>query len=153
MINQNKKNYNNLMDSIVITISLVVAIILLVLPISLAVSGHVLEGTNTKALIIAMSAIFGTSSLILFYLLIRHCYGHYMIYDDRIVYRNIYSKKIILYCDIKKMEIKEGNALILGTYKTEMLSISDEKSIIKIYINDKNKDSILNFTEILKEYI
>ena len=76
-----------------------------------------------------------------------------MIYDDRIVYRNIYSKKIILYCDIKKMEIKEGNALILGTYKTEMLSISDEKSIIKIYINDKNKDSILNFTEILKEYI
>ena len=51
------------------------------------------------------------------------------------------------------MEIKEGNALILGTYKTEMLSISDEKSIIKIYINDKNKDSILNFTEILKEYI
>lgn len=58
-----------------------------------------------------------------------------------------------MFCDIKKIEIKEESALILGTYKTEMLCIYDEKTVIKIFINDKNKDKILKFAEILKEYI
>ena len=148
-----KKQYNNLMDSIVITIFLVVAIIMLVLPISLAITGNVKEGTNIKAVIIAAPAIFGTISLILLYWIIRHCYGYYVICENRIIYRNIYSKKTIMFCDIKKIEIKEGNALILGTYKTEMLCIYGEKTVIKIFINDKNKDKILKFAEILKEYI
>lgn len=148
-----KKQYNNLMDSIVITSFLVVAIIMLVLPISLAITGNVKEGTNIKAVIIAAPTIFGTISLILLYWIIRHCYGYYVIYEDRIIYRNIYSKKTIMFCDIKKIEIKEESALILGTYKTEMLCIYDEKTVIKIFINDKNKDKILKFAEISKEYI
>lgn len=149
---QNKKYYNNLIDSITVTVSLSVAIILLVIPIVLAVTGNVLEGTNIKVLIIAISLIFGPICALLIYCIIRYCYGFYIIQEDRIIYRSLYSKKMIAYQDILKIEVKEEFALVLGIYKSEKLIVYDAKTIIKIFMNNKNKDTILNYAKNLAKY-
>ncbi len=149
---QNKKYYNNLMDSITVTVSLIVATIFLVLPIVLAVTGNVLEGTNIKALIIAISLIFGSMCVLFIYCIIRFCYGFYIIQEDRIIYRNLYSKRTILYQDILKIEVKEEFALVLGIYKSEKLIVYGTKTIIKIFMNNKNKDMILNYAKNLIKY-
>lgn len=149
----NRKRYNNLKDSIAITIFLVVVVICLVLPISLTLTGRIKENLDPKAVIIVISSLFGSMCIILLCLIIKECYGYYIIYDDKILYRNLYSKKIIMYEDIKKVEIKEEGAFVLGTYKAEVLSIYGKKSVIKIYINKKNREEILKYAETLKDNI
>lgn len=151
MKNQNnRKRYNNLVDSIAITILLGFVVIFPVLPISLALTGNITENTDPERLIKVMAIMFGSMCIMLLFLMIKECYGYYIVYDDKILYRNLYCRKTILYKDIKKIEIKEEWVF---TYKTDVLSIYGEKSVIKIYIYPKNEKEILNYAETLKDYI
>jgi len=146
----NRKHYNNLVDSIATTIFLVVVVMLLVFSLSLTLTGRIKETLDPKAVIIVTSSLFGSMCIILLCIIIKECYGYYIVYDDKILYRNLYCRKTILYKDIKKIEIKEEWVF---TYKTDVLSIYGKKSVIKIYINKKNREEILKYAETLKDNI
>ena len=119
----------------------------------LAYTGHIAENIDSKKLVIIVSALFGSMCAILLFLIIIYCYGYYVVDNDKVVFRNLYSKRIILFSDIINIEIKEESAFVLGTYKTDVLTIRDTKTRIKIYINDKNRETILKFVEVLNTYI
>ena len=57
-----------------------------------------------------------------------------------------------MFRDIKKIEIKVENALLWGSYQTELLAIHNDKKVIKIFINKKNKEEILKFADMLQNY-
>ena len=57
-----------------------------------------------------------------------------------------------MFRDIKKIEIKVENALLWGSYQTELLAIRNDKKVIKIFINKKNKEEILKFADMLQNY-
>ena len=147
----NKKHYNNLSDSIITVFIVAIGLVCCIGPIVFVNTGP-FDYVQRKTIIIAASIIMGLPSLILLFMIIKDCFGYYIIYDDKIFYRNLHCKKTIVFGDVKHIEVKTEKAWVLGVYKTELLAIHNDKKVIKIFINKKNKEEILKFADMLQNY-
>lgn len=142
---RNKRNYNNLFDSIFMTILFFVCLAFYLTIIWFGVIKSN-EGTNPIALLIISTIVFGVMIIITTFLIIKCCYEYWILLDDSIIYKKLFSKKRKMkLTDIKKVEKKIVSALVLGTYKSEayIIHFSDRKIII--LIRDRKKYSELDY--------
>lgn len=131
---RNKRNYNNLFDSICMTILFFVCLAFYLTTIWFGVI-HSNEGTNPIALLIISTIVFGIMITITIFLIIKYCYGYWILLDDSIICKKLFSKRRKMkLVEIKKVEKKTISAFILGIYKSEAYIIysSDKKIVILI---------------------
>lgn len=131
---RNKRNYNNLFDSICMTILFFVCLAFYLTIIWFGVI-HSNEGTNPIALLIISTIVFGIMITITIFLIIKYCYGYWILLDDSIICKKLFSKRRKMkLVEIKKVEKKTISAFILGIYKSEAYIIysSDKKIVILI---------------------
>ena len=128
---RNKRNYNNLFDSICMTILFFVCLAFYLTIIWFGVI-HSNEGTNPIASLIISTIVFGIMITITIFLIIKYCYGYWILLDDSIIYKKLFSKRRqIKLAEINKVELKTIPALILGTYKSKAYIIhSNDKKIV-----------------------
>ena len=131
---RNKRNYNNLFDSICMTILFFVCLAFYLTIIWFGVI-HSNEGTNPIASLIISTIVFGIMITITIFLIIKYCYGYWILLDDSIICKKLFSKRRKMkLAEIKKVEKKTISAFVLGTYKSEAYIIysSDKKIVILI---------------------
>lgn len=131
---RNKRNYNNLFDSICMTILFFVCLAFYLTIIWFGVI-HSNEGTNPIALLIISTIVFGIMITITIFLIIKYCYGYWILLDDSIICKKLFSKRRKMkLIEIKKVEKKTISAFVLGIYKSEAYIIysSDKKIVILI---------------------
>lgn len=131
---RNKRIYNNLFDSICITILFFVHLVSYFLTLWFGVI-NANEGTNPIALLIISTLFFGAMISATTFLIIKFCYGYWILLDDSIIDKKLFSKRIeIRLAEIEKVEKKIVPALVLATYKSEAYIIhsTDIKIIILI---------------------
>lgn len=131
---RNKRNYNNLFDSICMTILFFVCLAFYLTIIWFGVI-HSNEGTNPIALLIISTIVFGIMITITIFLIIKYCYGYWILLDDSIICKKLFSKRRKMkLVEIKKVEKRTISAFVLGIYKSEAYIIysSDKKIVILI---------------------
>lgn len=148
---QNKKNYNNLPESIVMTIiSLIVTCFYLIMMYFSAF--HPREGTNLIATLIVGTVIIGGLSILSVAIIIIWCYEYWYFDGKSISSKKIFrKKKKILINQIERVEKKVVDALIFGTYQSEAYIIYSAKTKITIIINSEKNYQDLD--DELKKYI
>ncbi len=148
---RNKKNYNNLFDSIMTVIIFIFCISFYIIMIYFGVLHH-REGTKPVATLIAGTAIFGLISIILLIIIFKYCFEFWFL-DNNIIYsKKLLQKRKIIYLDqIEKVEKTKINAWVLGNYSSEAYIIYSTKTKIIILIDSKKKYQELN--DELKKYI
>ena len=131
---RNKRVYNNLFDSICMTILFFVCLVFFFVTLWFGVI-NAKEGINPTVLLIISIIVFGSMITITILLIIKYCYEYWILIDDSIICKKLFSKRIqIILTEINKVEIKTIPALILGTYKSKayIISANDMKIVILI---------------------
>ena len=142
---RNKRNYNNLFDSICMTILFFVclAFYLVILWFGVINSN---EGTNPIAVLIISTIVFGVMITSTIFLIVKYCYEYWILLDDSIIYKKLFSKRIKMkLTEIKKVEKKIVPAFVLGVYKSEAYIIHSSCRKIVILIGEKKKYSELDY--------
>ena len=135
---KNKKNYNNLFDSICMTLFLILIIALYSLAIWFGVINHN-EGTDPIAALIAFSLFFGIISITTIIFIVLYCYEYWVLTDNRIFSKKMFRKKVeITLEELEKVEKKMVPALILGIYKSDAYIIYSNCKKIVILKNKRN---------------
>lgn len=141
---RNKKNYNNLFDSICMTILFFVCLVFYLVILWFGVINSN-EGTNPIASLIISTVVFGVMITITTFLIIKFCYGYWILLDDSIIYKKLFSKRRqIKLAEINKVELKTIPALILGTYKSKAYIINSNDKKIVILLKEGKKYSELS---------
>ena len=142
---RNKRIYNNLFDSICMTIFSFVVLIFYLVTIWFGVINSE-EAINPFALLIISTVFFGVMLTITTFLIIKYCYGYWILSDDSIIYQKLFSKKRKMkLAEIEKVDKKMISAFILGTYKSEAYIIHAGDMKIVILIGENKKYSELDF--------
>ncbi len=89
---RNKKNYNNLFDSICMTILFFVYLVFYLVILWFGVINSN-EGNNPITLLIISTIFFGVMMAITIFLIIKFCYEYWIILDDSIIYKKLFLKK------------------------------------------------------------
>lgn len=140
-----KRNYNNLFDSICMTILyfICIAIYFVVLWFGVINSN---EGTNPTALLIISTIFFGSMIAITTFLIIKYCYEYWFFLNDTIISKKLFSKRTeIRLAEIEKVEKKIVPALVLGTYKSDAYIIFANGRKILILIGGRKKYPELDY--------
>lgn len=139
---RNKKNYNNLFDSICMTILFFAYLAIYLVMLWFGVIKPK-KGTNPIASLIISTVFFGGMITITTFLIIKFCYGYWILLDDSIIYKKLFSKRRqIKLAEINKVELKTIPALILGTYKSKAYIIHSNDKKLLFYL--KKVKIILN---------
>ena len=136
---RNKRNYNNLFDSICCIILLFVFLLFYLVVLWFGVINPN-EGTDPIATLIICSIFFGLMIIITIFCIIKCCYGYWILLDDSIIYKKIfYKKRQIKLAEINKVELKKVPTFILGGYESEAYIIySNDVKIIILLHEGKN---------------
>ena len=126
-----KYQFNNLYDSIIITILLIVVLFLL----SLSVCGNYLQGNMFG--IICCSCLFGSACLVLVIIILFKCYERWYIDDEKIIVKHLLHKKCIARTEI--LDVRKEHIRTLLNYSQEAYIITDNVSTIIICVSKKNK--------------
>ena len=141
---RNKKIYNNLFDSICMTIFFFVCLVFYLVVLWFGVINYN-EGTNPIASLIISTMVFGVMITITAFLIIKFCYGYWILLDDSIIYKKLFSKRRqIKLEEINKVELKTIPALILGIYKSKAYIIHSNDMKIIILLKEGKKYSELS---------
>ena len=117
---QNKKNYNNLLESIVMTIILIIITCFYLMMIYFGVL-HPKAGTNPIITLVVGTVIFGGLLVLSVIIILIWCYEYWYIDGESISSKKIFrKKKKILISQIKRVEKRVVDALIFGTYHSEI---------------------------------
>ncbi len=148
---KNKKNFNNLFDSILTVLLFIGSISFYLLLIYVGVL-HPKEGTNPVVVLIGLTSTIGLISITLLVIIFIWCF-EYWSFNDKIIYsKKLLQKRKIIYLDqIEKVEKKKVSALVYGSYSSEAYIIYSGKVKITILINERKKYKYLD--EELKKYI
>lgn len=142
---RNKKVYNNIFDSICITVLFAVCLASYFMIILFGVINHT-AGTNPFALMIFSTLFFGAMITIIAVLIIKECYGYWFLSENEICGKKLFRKKVsIKINEIERVEKKIVPALVLGTYKSEAYIIHSKDKKIVVLIDEKRKFSDLDF--------
>lgn len=127
---KDKKNYNNLFDSIMVlllTLFLIVAYFL-----------TILFSNNVQVYIIS-SVILIPAIITLVIMLFIGCFEWWKIDDERVESKKIFKQRIqIKFDEIVSINEEVVPALILGSYKTNAIVIKSQTKKIVIFLNKKN---------------
>ena len=133
----NKRIYNNLFDSICMTILLFICLVWYFLILWFGVI-NANEKTDPIVLFIISSVFFGAMIIITTFLIIKFCYGYWVLSDDSIIFKKLFCKRIqTKLTGINKVEQKTIPALILGIYKSKAYIIHSDDIKIVILIKEK----------------
>ena len=136
---KNKKHFNNLFDSICMTLLLIAHLAMHLLIVWFGVVNSK-EGTNPFATLIISSILYGFFEVVTITIIIKYCYEYWILLDDSITSKKLFSKKVIVkFIEIEKVEKKTVSALILGVYKSEAYVIYSKNNKIVILINGRKK--------------
>ena len=136
---RNKRNFNNLFDSICIT-SLLFACLAFYLVMIWFGAVNPKEGTNPIATIIISTIIFSIMMTLTITLIVKGCYEYWILFDDSILSKKLFSKKVIIkFTEIEKVEKKVVPALVLGMYKSEAYIIYSKVNKIVILTDERKK--------------
>lgn len=142
---RNKRNYNNLFDSICMTILFFVCLVFYLVILWFGVI-HSNEDTNLIALLIISTIVFSAMITVTTFLIIEFCYGYWILLDDSIIYKKLFSnRRKIKLSEIEKVEKKIVFALVLGVYKSEAYIIYSSNRKIVILIGKSKKYSELDY--------
>lgn len=142
---RNKRIFNNLFDSICMTILFFVCLAFYLLIIWFGVINSE-EGANPIALLIISTIVFGNMITIITVLIIKCCYEYWILSDDSIISKKLFSKRrIIKLAEIEKVEKKIVFALVLGIYKSEAYIIYSNAKKIMILIGKRKEYSKLDY--------
>ena len=142
---RNKRNFNNLFDSICITLLLFVCLIFYLVVIWFGVVSPK-EETNPITTMIISTVFFSIMMTITVILIVKGCYEYWILSDDFISSKKPFSKKVVIrFVEIEKVEKKFVPALILGVYKCEAYIIHSKGNKITILTNKGKSFSELNF--------
>ncbi len=142
---QNKRNFNNLFDSICVTILFFVCVAFYIVALWFGVI-NANEGTNQVALLICSTVFFGGIISLTITLIIKDCYEYWFLSNDSIISKKLFSKrKVIKLAEVEKVEKKIVSALILGTYKSEAYVIYSNIHKIVILIDKRKKYPELDY--------
>ena len=104
------------------------------------------EGTNPIAVLIISTIVFGVMITSTIFLIVKYCYEYWILLDDSIIYKKLFSKRIKMkLTEIKKVEKKIVPAFVLGVYKSEAYIIHSSCIKIVILIGEKKKYSELDY--------
>jgi len=148
---RNKKNYNNLFDSIMTVIIFIFCISFYIMMIYFGVL-HPNETTNPIVLFIIGTTLFVPIIIILLIITFKYCFEFWFL-DNKIIYsKKLLQKRKIIYLDqIEKVDKTKINAWVLGNYSSEAYIIYSTKTKIIILIDSKKKYQDLD--DVLKNYI
>ena len=134
-----KKNFNNLLDSVLTTLHLLIWCVAYFF-VFYSVVFHPQDGKNNTLILIVFTIICGISILSLSVLIFIYCYEYWVINDEYILSKKLFRQKRIIKIDqITSITKKEINALIYSVFKSDAYIITNGKDTIKILINDKNE--------------
>lgn len=136
---KHKKNFNNMFDSIWITLLLLLYVVFYLVFIWFGVLNPN-DGTNPIVILISCTLIFGIMIIILIVILIKGCYEYWILSEDKISSKKIFHKKInIKFTEIQKVEKKIVPAIKLGTYQSEAYIIYSKVDKIVVLANKRTK--------------
>ena len=73
-------------------------------------------------------------------LIVKGCYEYWILFDDSILSKKLFSKKVIIkFTEIEKVEKKVVPALVLGMYKSEAYIIYSKVNKIVILTDERKK--------------
>ena len=148
---RNKKNFNNLFDSLCVTLLFIACLSAYVLMIWFGVVNPK-EGTNPLTTLLVSTLIWVPMMAVIGILIVKGCYEYWVLLDDSIYSKKIFSRKVIIKCsEIEKVEKKIVPALILGTYKSESYTIYSKNKKIVILIDERKKSTDLDY--VLTKYM
>ncbi len=141
---KDKKVFNNLFDSVCVTLLLFACLAFYLIIIWFGVL-NVKEDANTVATMIIATLFFGVMSTITTVLIIIGCYEYWFLSDEYIYSKKIFRKKVaIKLSEIDKVEKKIVPAIVLGVYKSEAYIIYSKNKRISILTNGRRKFSDLD---------
>ena len=133
------KKFNNLFDSIVISVFEIVLIVIALMTFVGINAGY--TATNRQISNIVCIIMFGSMILTVFLIIILKCYEYWIVYDNEIQSKKLFKKKIrINKSEIKRIEKKQVPALILGMNQSEAYVIYSDSAKITILINKRNEE-------------
>ena len=142
---RNKKNFNNLLDSIYITFLLFFGLALCLLSIWFGVINPG-EGENPFRVLILAILFFGPIIILTFLAIIYGCYEYWVLSEDSIYSKKPFRRKVVIKLDeIDKVEKKVVKALVLGSYGREAYIVFSKNKKIVILINERKKYFDLDF--------
>ena len=103
---KNKRNFNNLIDSVCVTLVLVLLISIYILMIIWGVINP-REGTDPIATLIVATILFGGMIIVSAIIIVKDCYGYWILSDNSIYFKKLFSRSVVIKFDeIKKVEKK-----------------------------------------------
>ncbi len=140
---QNKKKFNNLFDSICMTLLLFACLAFYLVIIWFGVINSK-KDTSSIALLIISTIVFCFMIVVTLILIVKCCYEYWILLDDSIISKKLFSKRrVIKLSEIEKVEKKIIPALVLGTYKSEAYIIYSNTNKIVILTDERKKHSKL----------
>ncbi len=135
---KNKRIFNNLFDSICITLLWMLIVLIMLVP-------YIIE-FQVKATISKIDGLilwiwlWLPGIIILSIWIITKCYEYWILTEKSICSKKIFRNKVVInLCEIEKVEKKVVSALILGTYQSEAYIIYSGNEKIVILINKRKK--------------
>ena len=136
---KNKRHYNNLFDSIQMTLLLLLYFACYLLLLWFGVINHK-EGTSPILTLIIATILFGSGIVAITVIIVKNCYEYWFLSADSIVSKKMFAKRVIIkLADIERVEKKKISAFVLGLYSSEAYLIYSKNSIIVILTDDKRK--------------
>ena len=147
---RNKKTYNNLFDGIMTTLAFLLTLSLYLF-LSIVPVLHP-NGQNLFYLHLANNILCGGGTILLGFCIIKYCYAYWILTDDSIIFKNLYSKrKEIKIAEIEKVEKKTVSEHCVGFYPEEAYFIYSHTTTIMIIIG--NKKSYPELDKVLEKFI
>ena len=135
---KNKKNFNNLYDSVLETLLLVICLACYLI----SIYGGVLQNEikNKIIMFIFGSIFFGVPVIIISIWIINYCYEYWFLDDEEIHSKRLFRRKVsIKLSEIEVVEKKEVVAIILGSYKSNAYIIHSDDKKITVLIREKKQ--------------
>lgn len=142
---RNKKVFNNIFDSICITLLLIIFVAFYIVTIWFGVINFK-EGTNPIATMISATALFGTMTIITTILIIKYCYEYWVLSEDLIYSKKLFRKKVVINLnEIDKIEKKIVPALVLCIYSSNAYIVYSKNKKIVILTDERKKYPDLDY--------
>lgn len=148
---RSRKNFNNLFDSLCISILFFISLAFYLVIIWFGVI-HSKEEASSIAVLTISTIIFGCMIFGTIILIVKGCYEYWILLEDSITSKKPFSRKrVIKLSEIEKVEKKIVPALVLGTYKSEAYVIYSNTTKIVIFTNERKKilNWIMNYLNLL----
>ena len=134
-----KKHFNNLFDSICISLLFLVGITFYIFVIWYGVINPK-EGTNPVVALITATILFGIINISCILILFIFCYEYWVLSDDSICSKKIFRRKVTIKLnEIDKVEKKEISAFVMGTYKSQAYIIHSKNKRVVVLLQERKK--------------